>query len=213
MHPDQQRRLYLNFAQWCGLQPPQVVISRFEHATVVQHFDPRIEDNDGNFHGPDWYGSVAISDSRRAGLWEARLDMPWLAYHHGDDHTVVEGIHLHPLDVAVFRREASGELPHFEHLSQGVGIDMCWYDSFHVVTCLHVASDMQVTATFAPAHWQDKPFRWFVFEQSDHHLVAEGAGRDIHFEAESRAKYILGARYHEGHLDDDCVLCKSGRFQ
>ena len=213
MHPDHQRRLYLNFVRWCGLEPPQVVISRFEHATVAQHFDPRIEDNEGNVDGPDWYGRVNVADNRRALLWEVRKDTPWLAYHHEDDHTVVEGAHLQPLDVAVFCMEAGREMPHFEHLSHGVGIDLCWYDPFHVVMSLSVERDMQVTATFAPAHWQDKPFRWFVFEQATHRRVAEGDDRDIRFAASSGVKYILGARYHEGHLDDGCVLCKTGTFQ
>ena len=213
MQPDQQRQLYLNFLRWCGLQPPKVVISQFEHATVAQYFDPRIEDNYGNVRGPDWYGSVAMADNRSAGLWEVRKDIPWLAYHHEGDRTVVEGVRLKPLEVTAFRKEESREMPHFEHLSEGVGIDTFWYDPFHIVAQLSVASDTQVTAKFAPAHWGDKPFRWFVFDQSTNRRVAEGDGRNIRFSAKSGVSYILGARYQEGHLDSLCFLCNTGRFR
>jgi len=117
------------------------------------------------------------------------------------------------LDVAVFRKEETAEHPHFARLTPGVGIETCWYDAVHIVAELTVGEPIEVRADFVPARWGDKPFRWFVFRQGEARPMAEGNGRAVRFSAEPGSKYILGARYAEGHLDKHCSLCSSGWFR
>ena len=208
---EQQRNLYVNFAQWCGLKVPGVFLNRFERATVVQHFDARNEDYDGNFHSATWRGNVPIRDGTRSGLWEARKDFPWLAYHYEGGETIAEAVRMDALDVRVFRKEKSQEMPHFAELTEGVGISLFWYDVYHIVAELSVGESMEVRGRFVPTHWGSKPFRWFVFPKGVRRPSAEGHNPEIVFRAEAGISYTLGVAYQEGHLET-CTLCNSGWY-
>jgi hypothetical protein len=224
------KTLLRNFAAWCGLSLPEVLVSPFQRAVVVQHYQPQREGYDGTWiDATPWVGQVRLPHRGRQQVRELRTDTPWLAYHYDGDDTVLEGVCLEPWGIRVFRPEEAPELPHFEGLPPTVAGTAFYYDNAHVIARFHVTAPTDVEARFVPGPWADAAVTWFVTPVGSGDHLAQGDPPDLRFSVaadfdglagthrpyrlgtEARPYYLVAVR-RDHHTDPRCPLCREGWF-
>ena len=179
---DQQKKLLKNFSLWCGIELPQLVVSRFQRAAVVQNWDPRNHRYDGSIiDAAPWTGSIRLPGADRCQIRELRQDHPWLAYHVEGGETVLEGVRVEPLEIRAFRREEAAELPHFEGLPDSLGFTYWWQGKLHPATGrFRARADTRVSAGFVSRAHREAEIGWFVVVVGGKR-IAEGSGFAIDF--------------------------------
>ena len=211
----QLQKLLLNFARWCEVETPPVVVSQFERSTVVQNYDSRNLDSAGRVIDPTaWSGHISLNGTHGGQIRELRGDFPWLAYSAGPEEIAVEAVGLPPLDIKVFRKEQhTAELPHFEGFPPEVGFSRFWRGDIHLVIGeFQVRDHVHVQARFVPVRHAPADVGWFVCEVEGER-VAEGVGCDVTFEAEPGRRYYLTAITRNHPAYEQCPLCRRSRFE
>lgn len=185
---EQLRTLMDNFRSWCGLAEPQVLVSQFEHATIVQNWDTSKHRRDGSLlDDRPWTGHVVVEGSHRGGFREMREDHLWLAYHREKGRTVLEAVQCAPKDVKVFRKERIRERPHVEGLPDTLGFSYFWDGEKHPVIGRFTArSTAHVKARIVGI----ERARWLVCVVGGR-TVAEGRGRTMKFTVRPGRAYYL----------------------
>ena len=210
----EQRLLMENFARWCGVEPPAMVVSQFENATVVQNWDTANHRLDGSVLDPTpWRGTVGLHGDHQGQIRELREDHPWLAYHRARGHVVLEGVKLQPKEVRVFRKEAAREMPHFEGIPDTLGFSFWWAGDSHPIIGRFTASrPTEVSARIAGGSWGEKEIAWYVVEIGEKR-IAEGTGRDVRFSVQPEREYYLTAVLPNHPGLASCALCLDHAFE
>jgi len=211
----QQRTLLENFGHWCNVTPRELLVSQYEHATVVQKWDITNQRPDGSvIDMKPFVGAIPMSGNHDGAIQELREDHPWLAYHrNAEGQIVLEGVRVDPKGVKVFRKEAARELAHFENIPDTVGFEYFWAGQAHpIIGRFTVTEATDVDATISGGTWNEDQIRWYVVEIGKER-VADGNGRQIRFHAEPDKHYYLTAlqKEHAGHAD--CPLCQKHAFE
>jgi hypothetical protein len=205
-------RILSNFASWCGVETPDVILSRFENATVVQNWDTANHGIDGKpLDYAPWTGHVDLMDTASGGIFEIRGDQPWLAYHNEGDRTVIEGVMVEQQDIKIFRREQTNGSIHLENIPDSIGFSSWWSGNLHPVTGRFRA----VRKSFVEADisgGDEGELSWFVAEVGGER-TAEGDGRKVRFGALPGKEYYLTVLLtrHKGNID--CPLCRRNMFE
>ena len=210
----QQRKLFTGFSRWCDVPLPEVVISQFENAVVVQNWDSRNQRYDGSVIDPKpWFGTVRIAGTTRCQIRELRQDHPWLAYHLKGEETVLEGIRLDPFGIKVFRKETAAELPHFEGLPESLGFTFWWRGQLHPVTGRFSAqAASNVEARFVSPRHRIEEVGWYVCEVAGKR-VAEAKGAEIRFSVLPGKDYYLTTLLLDHPNQLGCPLCQRSAFE
>jgi hypothetical protein len=211
----QQRALLDNFGRWCGIDPPELLVSQFEHATVVQKWDINNQHPDGSvINTKPFTGSIPMSGSHDGTIQELRDDHPWLAYHRDTEGRIVlEGVRVDPKGVKVFRKEAARELAHFEDIPDTVGFEYFWAGQLHpIIARFTVTEATDVDAQLVGGPWDEDQIGWYVVEIGKER-VAGGKGRQIRFHAEPGKHYYLTASLPEHFELEYCPLCQNHAFE
>jgi len=215
---DQQELLLKNFARWAGTELPEILVSRFENAIVVQNWDTDNHRLDGTVIDPEpFIGQIPMSGTHDGAIREYRQDHPWMAYHRDDDGRIVlEGVRLDVKDVKVFYKDQARELPHFEGIDDTVGFSYFWAGESHpIIARFTVSHETDVDATIVGGPWSEEEIGWFVAEIGEHR-VAEGSGRQVHFHVEPGKRYYLTAvlaRHPDREREKICPLCEYYAFE
>ena len=212
----QQSQLLGNFQRWNDVVPPEIIISRYEEASVAQNYDSRNVEVDGSvIDRTPWHGEIPLSGTARGRIRELREDVPWLAYHVAGDDTHLESVCLRPLDVRVFRWEAGTSEPiHLEGLPPSVGVSRFWQGDVHpIIARFSVQSRSRVSARVVVPDAGSDEFGWYVCPVGNPSRVAEAAGSDVSFEVEAECEYYLVVvrLHHEQFFQ--CPLCTKGLFE
>jgi hypothetical protein len=209
-----QMTLLENFERWCGIEPPSLVISQFEHATIVQNWDTTNHRLDGTvIDSTPWTGSVPMSGPHEGQIRELREDCPWLAYHYEDGHVVLEGVKVDPQDVKVFRKETARELPHVENLPETLGFSFWWAGESHpIIGRFTVVRSTSVDARIVGGPWSDDEIGWYVAEIGVRQII-EGKGRQVKCSLAPSKEYYLTAVLPNHPNQDSCALCKDHAFE
>ena len=210
-----QRTLLENFGRWCGVEPPELLISQFENATVVQEWDTTNHRRDGSvINTKPYVGPISMSSTHGGVIQELREDHPWLAYHReADGQIVLEGVRVDPKGVKVFRKEVARELPHFENIPRTVGFEFFWAGQSHpIIGRFTMTEEADVDAQLVGGPWNEGQIGWYVVEIGKQR-VAEGKGRQVRFHAEPGKHYYLTAVLANHPGQGVCPLCKQHAFE
>lgn len=210
----QQKKLLAGFSRWCGVVPPEVVVSTFENAVVAQHWNSRNLRYDGTvIDKTPWVGTLRMPGPASCQIRELRRDHPWLAYHAEGAETVLEGIRLDPLEIRVFRKEKAAELPHFEGLPESLGFAFWWRGQMHPATGRFSSkTDTKVQARFVSSKHRAAEVGWYVCEVAGKR-VAEGKGFEIRFEVAAGKEYYLTTLLLDHPNQQGCPLCQRSAFE
>jgi hypothetical protein len=215
---DQLAQLLDYFAQWCDVQPPSILISQFENASVAQNYDSTNQDHTGQLlDQTSWHGNVALNDHRPSQIRELREDHPWLAYHQQDNQTILEGVALDPLAIKVFRwQDGAKEMTHFTGLPSSLGIQYFWTGEIHpIIARFSVLETTQVTnAKIIPHGYDSADLSWYVTPVGSSSRIAQGPGcENINFEVVPGRDYYLVAVTNRHSNLPVCPLCTQGQFE
>ena len=212
----QQAQLLRNFLEWNGVQPPGIIVSRYEHATVAQKYDSRNVAADGSLiDTTPWMGEIPLGGAGRGRIRELREDVPWLAYHTDGNDTVLEAVCLEPLEVRVFRWESGCLEPiHVEGVAPTVGITRFWQGEVHpIIARFAVAAETRVKAKVVVPSGGSDELGWYVCPVGHPHRIAEAAGHEVSFPAEpGREYYLVVVKLHHEQYSQ-CPLCTKGLFE
>jgi hypothetical protein len=210
----QQRTLLTNFQRWCGVEPPAVIISQFERATVVQNWDTANHRLDGSVIDPQpFVGSIPMHGDHQGLIQELRKDHPWLAYRRAEGGIVLEGVRVDPQDVKVFRQEAARELPHFENIPDAIGFTFFWAGGAHpIIGRFTAVREIDVDARLVGGPWNEEQIGWYVVEIGKER-VAEGPGRQVRFHVLPGKDYYLTAVTTDHPQREICPLCRDHAFE
>jgi len=211
----QQRALLENFGRWCGVESPELMVSQFENATVVQKWDMTNQHPDGSvINRQPYYGAIPMSGSHEGMIQELREDHPWLAYHRdADGQIVLEGVRVDPKGVKVFRKEAARELAHFKNIPDTVGFEYFWAGGSHpIIARFTVSEPTDVEAQIEGGPWNEDQISWHVVEIGKQR-IAEDNGRDVRFHAEPDKHYYLTAVLPNHPHQERCPLCRDHAFE
>lgn len=185
----QQRALLDNFRAWCGLEAPQVFVSQFENATIVQDWDTDNHRLDGSvIKEKTWTGHVPVEGKHLGGYREMREDHVWLAYHRDGNRTILESVACGPKQVKVLRKEKMTERPHIEGLPDTLGFTYWWDGGMHPIIGRFAAR--KTSHVKAKIVGVDRP-QWLVCEVGGKTL-AQGRGKTIRFTVRPGKDYYLG---------------------
>lgn len=178
---------------------PDVFVSRFEKAMVVQNYEavPSLREE-----AQSWTGELDFPEEAAPSVFEERSQMYWLAMNREKGQLTLQGLHLEPDEVRVFTSAPASELPYFTDIPEGLGFLEFKLYAGRLRTKIRADQAGTFSLRFVPGAsraamtWSERPedTAWLLGPVDEKGVIHQGTGFDIQISLEADTVYTLEAR-------------------